>query len=722
VEAGFTEYVLPVMQGFVGQRDFVVKGDTEASESTSEVKDAAEATSDYAPPSATSSEAAQFDSKTKTFLITLISRRSVKRNGLRYLRRGIDEDGNVANAVETEQILSVPNWEDEQGVQSFVQCRGSIPLFFSQIPYSFKPVPTLQGTPEANQRAMKKHYTKLQAKYGDIQCISLIDRHGTEPKIGQAYEDNLQQLNSAGGINNKTIGFNWWEFHHICRGMKFENVALLVSDTADFLSTSSWTSSTTKQSGIIRTNCMDCLDRTNVVQTAFAQHILELQLSSLGYSTSLSTTPTPWFNTLWADAGDAIARCYTGTSALKGDYTRTRKRNVLGALNDFSLTLSRYYQNLFDDFFAQAAIDYLLGIATEDVFLEFEATMTTADPAIDVDRARQSAIHGAADIVISHGEDMTAGYALASPAHPNTLRTYPFEETLLLLTDAAIYFVRFDWATEKVQSFERVEVERLVGVQWGAYVTETNTKRQMDAKRNVGFVVRYKVSEGDEGIKVFTRSLEAAETSTAAEVVENGGAEAALGTESQGESIGSAKMPEDAQTEQGDTNTTHAIKKTAEQAKTKAKKPSLPKDAQASKASTFKHSASSDTDEIRFYAFKALPSRSQPQPPISKTKQQSEHDLIHQTCTEIERCVKRRLVLNSHEEKEEEGTGESTGEQAEADMADAEEADNVAHEKTKKQQKVFELLEGDIISADEARRSTGYLETLGYSLKKLVWG
>lgn len=38
---------------------------------------------------------------------TIISRRSRYRAGLRYQRRGIDEDANVANFVETETIMRV---------------------------------------------------------------------------------------------------------------------------------------------------------------------------------------------------------------------------------------------------------------------------------------------------------------------------------------------------------------------------------------------------------------------------------------------------------------------------------------------------------------------------------------------------------------------------------------------------------------------------------------
>lgn len=47
-----------------------------------------------------------FEADTKVFF-TLISRRSLKRAGVRYLRRGIDKHGDVANFVETEFIINV---------------------------------------------------------------------------------------------------------------------------------------------------------------------------------------------------------------------------------------------------------------------------------------------------------------------------------------------------------------------------------------------------------------------------------------------------------------------------------------------------------------------------------------------------------------------------------------------------------------------------------------
>ena len=64
--------------------------------------------------------------------LCLISRRSRYRAGTRYFRRGIDQEGHVANFNETEQILLVG--PDDNSVQlSFVQIRGSVPVFWAEI-------------------------------------------------------------------------------------------------------------------------------------------------------------------------------------------------------------------------------------------------------------------------------------------------------------------------------------------------------------------------------------------------------------------------------------------------------------------------------------------------------------------------------------------------------------------------------------------------------------
>lgn len=457
IDAGQHSFVLPVMQGFVGQRPFTIK--TADGQSSSLVVDPSATPDDIQLQSWHEKQKGESQSTTeasneaptpdasladgKDFLLTLISRRSIKRAGLRYLRRGTDDEGCTANSVETEQILSVPTFSTTQDkIFSFTQIRGSIPLFFSQSPYSLKPQVSTWGSFETNAQAFKKHFLDLSSRYGDIYCDSLIDKHGTEAKIGELYEQHAKALNENGGIDGKgkQLGFEWFDFHNVCRGMRFENVSKLMDSIEPFMTSSGWVEISDdqvqrKQAGVLRTNCMDCLDRTNVVQSACARTALESQLSMGSYNIDLQNDPsTSWFNTLWADNGDAISRQYAGTAALKGDFTRTRKRQITGALTDFGLTLTRYYNNIVNDYFAQAVIDYLLGRATDTIFAEFEADMKSSDYFIDVRKVRQQAIERSAGIVIEdRDEDLVHGWTLSVPTAVNQVKTATFEEAVSTL-------------------------------------------------------------------------------------------------------------------------------------------------------------------------------------------------------------------------------------------------------------------------------------------------
>jgi len=57
----------------------------------------------------------------------IISRRSCRKAGTRYNARGIDDEGFVANFCESEQIVIF-----KKSCLSFVQIRGSVPVFFEQ--------------------------------------------------------------------------------------------------------------------------------------------------------------------------------------------------------------------------------------------------------------------------------------------------------------------------------------------------------------------------------------------------------------------------------------------------------------------------------------------------------------------------------------------------------------------------------------------------------------
>ncbi|OBS28994.1 hypothetical protein FPOA_02929 [Fusarium poae] len=482
---------LPLMQGFVGQKTFIV--DNQPPQSDDKGKDSVEL-SDLSPtkehsefPGFGSSRASiDLRSSERKYLITVISRRSTKRAGLRYLRRGIDQDGFVANMVETEQLLSAPTWDPSSNVYSFLQ-----------------PTPIQQHSEEANQAACRKHFESLSRNYGQLQIINLVEKHGVESIIGGAYEKAIEEVNKEASQDNK-IPFEWFDFHAACKGMKFENVSILLDQLRDKIESFGSTvqkdgKQVSRQQGVFRTNCMDCLDRTNVCQSSFAKHMLEVQLKEEGFDMSAQTDQvTAWFNTLWADNGDAVSKQYASTAAMKGDYTRTRKRDYRGALNDLGLGLARYYSGMVNDYFSQAAIDFLLGNVTAKIFEEFESDMMTKDPAVSVTKMRELAVELCQKRVIAdEKEEFHGGWVLLSPTTPDVIRSWPLEEVVLLLTDAALYSCRFDWMSDKVSSFERVELDSVTGIKYGTYITSTISLSHIDEVKNAGFVVTYSPGKSD---------------------------------------------------------------------------------------------------------------------------------------------------------------------------------------------------------------------------------
>jgi hypothetical protein len=123
------------------------------------------------------------------------------------------------------------------------------------------------------------------------------------------------------------------------------------------------------QQGVVRTNCMDNLDRTNVVQAALAKWTLTQQLKVLGVLAegeeledfhALSRD----FRELWAEHADLISRAYAGSGALKTDFTRTNKRTKIGLLEDGCKSIMRYVRNNYFDGARQDGFDLVTGAWT----------------------------------------------------------------------------------------------------------------------------------------------------------------------------------------------------------------------------------------------------------------------------------------------------------------------------------------------------------------------
>lgn len=124
-------------------------------------------------------------------LLYLISRRSRYRAGTRYFRRGIDEDGNVANFNETEQMVFVDKPDSEEQkfphLLSYVQTRGSVPVYWAEInTLRYKPdLQIMEGEERVRRLALLAPFSFLtssptvsrdeEAPYGSGQDIRRAD-------------------------------------------------------------------------------------------------------------------------------------------------------------------------------------------------------------------------------------------------------------------------------------------------------------------------------------------------------------------------------------------------------------------------------------------------------------------------------------------------------------------------------------------------------------------
>lgn len=299
----------------------------------------------------------------------LLTRRSWRRAGTRYFRRGVDEEGNVANFNETEQIFTTA---DKQ-IYSFLQTRGSVPVYWSEI-NNLKYKPNLVVSGRSAHDATAKHFKEQVALYGDNYLVNLVNQSGYEQPIKDAYGKAVETLPSGIAEHVKYIYF---DFHHECRRMRWDRVKLLIEHLIELGFTSKnyfhydVANNTVKhvQTKVVRTNCMDCLDRTNVVQSMLGRWVLQTQMEESHYLPENNTTPwevvDPKFNlffqSFWADNADAVSCAYSGTGALKTDYTRTGKRTKLGAFNDLVNSITRYYLNNCKDGHRQDSFDLFLG-------------------------------------------------------------------------------------------------------------------------------------------------------------------------------------------------------------------------------------------------------------------------------------------------------------------------------------------------------------------------
>ncbi|XP_051255787.1 synaptojanin-1 isoform X12 [Dicentrarchus labrax] len=308
----------------------------------------------------------------------IFSRLSSERAGTRFNVRGTNDDGQVANFVETEQVIFL-----DDRVSSFIQIRGSIPLFWEQPGIQKKSIkgvllqlnenrhpkqldenPHLVGSHrvklsrgfEANAPAFERHFTALRRLYGKQVIINLLGSKEGEHMLSKAFQSHLKASEHASAV--KMVNF---DYHQNVKGGKADKLHSVLKpylskfiEECGFFYYSGETGIARTQGGTIRTNCLDCLDRTNSVQAFFALEMLPKQLEEMGLTEKpqLVARFQEVFRTMWSANGDSVSKIYAGTGALDG-------KAKAGKLKDGARSVTRTIQNNFFDSSKQEAIDIL---------------------------------------------------------------------------------------------------------------------------------------------------------------------------------------------------------------------------------------------------------------------------------------------------------------------------------------------------------------------------
>jgi len=283
----------------------------------------------------------------------------------------VSDAGKVANDVEHEQII-----HDESGAKvdagifsSFLQMRGSIPTYWTQESSVTMPKPPIVlNRVDPTYKATQLHFEDLLKRYGSpviiLDLVKQSEKREREVIVGNEYRHAIEYLNCFMTDEHK-LRYCALDYSHIskqrslnvskaldevsiwavnqtgffCSSPRFkitESGKVVTFDSAGDNSDNNGNNDNSnteieyqlgvpllpmEQKGILRTNCIDCLDRTNVAQFSCGISALAQQLVVMGIHSSTELDPDSEIVhvlvDMYSEIGDHIALQYGGSEAHK---------------------------------------------------------------------------------------------------------------------------------------------------------------------------------------------------------------------------------------------------------------------------------------------------------------------------------------------------------------------------------------------------------------------
>jgi hypothetical protein len=318
--------------------------------------------------------------------VTIIARRSRFFAGARFLKRGANDLGYVANDVETEQIVSEmlttsfhapgPVLFANNKYTSYVQHRGSIPLHWTQDSTGVSPKPDIHlSVVDPFFSAAALHFDNLFKRYGTpVYVLNLVKARERTPRESKLLKEYTLAINYLNQFlpKDKQILYHAWDMSRASKSRDGDVIASLEAIAEDIMPKTGFFQNGNDektglklQSGVARTNCIDCLDRTNAAQFVIAKKALGYQLEALGVmegtSVQYDSDAINLFTHMWHDHGDTIAVQYGGSHLVNTMATYRKINQWTSHSRDMVESFKRYYNNSFMDAQRQEAYNLFLG-------------------------------------------------------------------------------------------------------------------------------------------------------------------------------------------------------------------------------------------------------------------------------------------------------------------------------------------------------------------------
>jgi hypothetical protein len=219
------------------------------------------------------------------------------------------------------------------------------------------------------------HFDNLFERYGaPVYVLNLVkarERTPRESKLLQEYTNAINYLNQFLPVDKKII-HKAWDMSRASKSRDQDVIGTLesiaeevVTTTGIFHNGDGHTTIPSIQNGIARTNCIDCLDRTNAAQFVIGKRALGYQLHALGIisgkTISYDTDAVNMFTHMYHDHGDTIAIQYGGSQLVNTMETYRKINQWTSHSRDMVESFKRYYNNSFLDGQRQEAYNLFLG-------------------------------------------------------------------------------------------------------------------------------------------------------------------------------------------------------------------------------------------------------------------------------------------------------------------------------------------------------------------------